>query len=117
MFLFRGGSEMRNASPAEQQAGMMKWKVWMDGIAAQGESVGGEPLHYGDGKVLSGRAKKITDGPFAEAKEIVGRIPDRGGGQPERSGGAGQGLPDLRERRQLGGAHNHADVRSLDAHE
>jgi len=72
MFLFRGGSEMRNASPAEQQAGMMKWKVWMDGIAAQGESVGGEPLHYGDGKVLSGRAKKITDGPFAEAKEIVG---------------------------------------------
>lgn len=72
MFLFRGGSDMQNASPADQQAGMMKWKVWMDGIAAQGKLVGGEPLHYGEGKVLSGRAKKMTDGPFAEAKEIVG---------------------------------------------
>lgn len=72
MFLFRGGSDMQNASPADQQAGMMKWKVWMDDIASKGKLVGGEPLHYGEGKVLSGRAKKITDGPFAEAKEIVG---------------------------------------------
>jgi hypothetical protein len=72
MFLFRGGSDMQQASPTDQQANMMKWKNWMDGIAAQGKLIGGEPLTYGAGKVLAGRAKKITDGPFAEGKEIVG---------------------------------------------
>lgn len=72
MFLFRGGSDMQQASPADQQANMMKWKVWMDEIAAKGKLIGGEPLSYGAGKVLSGKAKKVTDGPFAEGKEIVG---------------------------------------------
>ena len=71
MFLFRGGLNMELTAPADQQANMMKWKVWMDGIAAKGNLIGGEPLN-GVGKVLSGRAKKITDGPFAEGKEIVG---------------------------------------------
>ncbi|MBK6776675.1 MAG: hypothetical protein IPG74_12855 [Flavobacteriales bacterium] len=72
MFLFRGGSDMQQASPADQQANMMKWKVWMDDIAAKGKLHGGEPLSYGAGKVLSGRTMKMTDGPFAEGKEIVG---------------------------------------------
>ncbi len=72
MFLFRGGSDMQQASPAETQANMMKWKIWMDEIAAKGKLIGGEPLTYDSGKVLSGRAKKVTDGPFAEGKEIVG---------------------------------------------
>ena len=49
----------------------MKWKVWMDTLAAQGKMLSGEPLQ-GGGKVLAGRSKKITDGPFAEGKEIVG---------------------------------------------
>jgi hypothetical protein len=72
MFLFRGGSDMRFATPAEQQANMAQWKKWMDGIAAQGKLLGGEPLSYEAGKVIAGRAKKVTDGPFAEGKEVVG---------------------------------------------
>ena len=70
MFLFRGG-RMGELSPEQQQASMMKWKTWMDELAAKGKLQGGEPLD-GTGKVLTGRAKKITDGPFAEGKEIVG---------------------------------------------
>ncbi len=71
MFLFRGGMEMQNASPEALQANMMKWKTWMDTLAAQGKMLAGEPLE-GGGKVLTGKARKLTDGPFAESKEVVG---------------------------------------------
>lgn len=71
IFLFRGGMEQQTASPEQMQASMMKWKAWMDGLTAQGTMLGGEPLDK-PGKVLSGRGKKLTDGPFVEGKEIVG---------------------------------------------
>ncbi|MBK8338878.1 MAG: hypothetical protein IPK99_02175 [Flavobacteriales bacterium] len=72
LFLFRG-QEARSPGthPEEAQAHMMKWKIWMDTLAAKGIMLGGEPLDM-PGKVLSGKAKKITDGPFVEGKEIVG---------------------------------------------
>lgn len=75
MFLFRGGNARFSidpeADPQGWQAHMMKWKVWMDGLAAKGRLVGGEPLDQ-PGKVITGRGKKVTDGPFVEGKEIVG---------------------------------------------
>ena len=71
LFLFRGGMNMSAASPEEIQSIMMQWKVWMDELTQQGKMKAGEPLE-GRGKLLSGHAKKITDGPFAEGKEIVG---------------------------------------------
>ena len=74
MFLFRGGDASRidaQANPQEWQAHMMKWKAWMEDLAKQGKMLAGEPLDK-TGKVLTGRAKKITDGPFMEGKEIVG---------------------------------------------
>jgi hypothetical protein len=71
MFLFRGGMNMQGASPEELQANMMKWKSWMEDLAKQGKMLAGEPLDA-PGKVLMGRNKKLTDGPFAESKEVVG---------------------------------------------
>ena len=71
MFLFRGGVDMSKMSPSEQQAHMMKWKTWMDELAAKGKLLGGDPLN-GEGKVLTGRSRKVTDGPFVEGKEVVG---------------------------------------------
>ncbi|MFZ1689386.1 MAG: YciI family protein [Flavobacteriales bacterium] len=71
IFLFRGGMDPQKASPEQMQANMLKWKVWMDTLTAQGTMLGGEPLDK-PGKVLAGRGKKITDGPFAEGKEIIG---------------------------------------------
>ena len=71
MFLFRGGMDMKTASPEQMQANMMKWKNWMDLLTANGRMLAGEPLD-GGGRVLTGRARKITDGPFAESKEVVG---------------------------------------------
>jgi hypothetical protein len=68
MFLFRGGSSP--ASPEEMQAQMQKWMTWIQRLREEGKYVAGDPLQ-GGGKVLTSR-KIITDGPFAEGKEIVG---------------------------------------------
>lgn len=57
--------------PQRMQAHMMKWKTWMDGLAAKGKYLGGDPLEDG-GRTLHGKAMKTTDGPFAEGKEVVG---------------------------------------------
>jgi hypothetical protein len=43
----------------------------MKELSAKGHLKGGEPL--GDsGRVLRGRNKSVTDGPYAEAKDVVG---------------------------------------------
>lgn len=71
LFLFRGGMNMQAASPDQIQANMAKWKGWMDELAKAGKMLGGEPLDA-EGTMLSGRSKRMTDGPFAESKELVG---------------------------------------------
>ena len=52
------------------QAQMQKWMDWIQRLRTQGKYIAGDPLQ-GGGKVLKSR-KIITDGPFAEGKEIVG---------------------------------------------
>ena len=68
MFLFRGG--VTPTSPEEMQAQMRKWMGWIQRLRDEGKYIAGDPLQ-GAGKVLSSR-KVITDGPFAEGKEVVG---------------------------------------------
>ena len=72
MFVFRGGNATdENRSPEQMQQDMMKWKAWIDRIAANGKYIAGQPL-VPQGKVIAGKQKKVTDGPFAEGKEVVG---------------------------------------------
>ena len=72
LFLFRGGMQHEPGhSPAELQAGMHKWMSWIGGISKSGHLKGGQPLENG-GKVIAGKKRVVTDGPFAEAKDIVG---------------------------------------------
>ena len=68
MFVFRGGETP--TSPEAMQAQMQKWMTWIQRLRDQGKYVAGDPLQ-GGGKVLTSR-KTITDGPFAEGKEVVG---------------------------------------------
>ena len=73
LLLFRGGDAQRIAeqqSPEQWQAHMMKWKSWMEKLGGQGRFVGGQPLERSG--VIKGKKKVVTDGPFAESKEIVG---------------------------------------------
>jgi hypothetical protein len=71
LYLFRGGKASWMSSPQEMQEHMKKWGAWMAELSGKGAFKGGEPLAEG-GKVVSGRAKKVTDGPYAESKDIVG---------------------------------------------
>ena len=54
--------------PQEQ---MQKWMKWMESLGQKGVLVGGEPLQS-TGKHVSGSKKVVTDGPFVEAKELIG---------------------------------------------
>jgi len=60
-----------NPSPEEIQAEVKEWQDWMGGIGAQGKLKNpGEALGF-QGKTMHSDGT-ITDGPYAEAKEIVG---------------------------------------------
>jgi hypothetical protein len=69
LYVFRGGAN--NLSPAEMQANMQKWVAWIKELGDKGHFKGGEPLENG-GKVVRGKGKVVTDGPYAEAKDLVG---------------------------------------------
>ncbi len=69
LFLFRGGTAP--TSPEEGQKRMQRWVTWIETLTKAGKFKSGFPLETG-GKVVSGPSKLVTDGPFPEAKEVVG---------------------------------------------
>ena len=69
IYLFRGG--MPESSPEQMQQQMQKWRVWIEELGKKGNYKAGDPLDRG-GKVVSGKQKVVTDGPYAEAKDVVG---------------------------------------------
>ena len=69
-FLFRGRDP--SASPEQMQKSMQKWVAWFKDLNANGcIKYPGHPLEL-TGKVVSGKAKSVHDGPYAEAKDVVG---------------------------------------------
>ena len=72
MMLFRHDpSEYTEPSAEEIQAEIKKWKDWIGAIAAQGKFVGTNQLDSEGSKVLK-PGNVVTDGPYAEVKEILG---------------------------------------------
>jgi len=71
MLIFQGGGPSQNASPEFMQAQMGKWMAWIEKLSKAGKYVSGEPLLPG-GKLIKGKSKTVTDGPYTEGKEIVG---------------------------------------------
>ncbi|MBL9215107.1 MAG: hypothetical protein JNG83_06490 [Opitutaceae bacterium] len=73
MLLFRNaGPETHAHLDAGQKARLaQQWNDWYDGLAAQGKVQHGRPLGL-EGRVVYGPAARVTDGPYAEAKEVVG---------------------------------------------
>lgn len=55
----------------EAQAALESMLHWVEALNQEGIFVAGQPLGP-DGAVVSGSTAEITDGPFAESKEIVG---------------------------------------------
>ena len=70
VFLYRGGE--RPESPELGQQVMQKWMAWFKTLSEKGHVVDrGQPLER-SGKIVAGAGKTVTDGPFAEAKDVVG---------------------------------------------
>ncbi|HEV2424547.1 MAG TPA: YciI family protein [Terriglobia bacterium] len=70
VYLYRGGEAGR--SPERMQQMMQKWMAWFKELADQGHIVDrGQPLERA-GKLVKGSKKTVTDGPFAEVKDIIG---------------------------------------------
>ncbi|MGH9665817.1 MAG: YciI family protein [Bryobacteraceae bacterium] len=69
-YLFRGGAAP--GSPEHTQQRMQKWVEWMKELGQKGQIKDpGHPLER-TGKLVSGKQKTVTDGPYAETKDIVG---------------------------------------------
>jgi len=69
-FLYRGSNP--SASPEQMQKTMQKWVAWFKDLTAKGHIKDpGHPLEPA-GKVIKGQQKSVHDGPYAEAKDLVG---------------------------------------------
>ena len=70
VFLYHGGETGRSPERAQQM--MQKWMVWFKELADNGHVKDrGQPLER-TGKLVNGKRKAVTDGPFAEANDVVG---------------------------------------------
>ena len=69
-YIFRG--RKTSGSPEEMQQHFEKWVAWFKDLNAKGHIKDpGHPLEA-SGKVVTGKQKVVNDGPYAEAKDIVG---------------------------------------------
>ncbi|MBV9719423.1 MAG: transcription initiation protein [Candidatus Eremiobacteraeota bacterium] len=70
LYLYRGGQ--RGWSAEDSQQIMQKWMTWFKELGASGNlKDGGQPLEA-EGKVVNGKSGSVTDGPYAESKDLVG---------------------------------------------
>jgi hypothetical protein len=71
MLIFRGGAVSRgDVSPSVLQAHVEKWYRWSDDLARHGRRNRGTPLEK-VGKAVRGPERIVTDGPYAESKDLV----------------------------------------------
>jgi len=69
-YLFRG--RQYSASPEELRQRLGKWAAWFRELGAAGRLKDpGHPLE-GSGSVVKGDRRVVTDGPYAETKDVVG---------------------------------------------
>jgi hypothetical protein len=69
-FLFRGREYF--ASPSEGQKHIEQWVAWFTDLGDQGRLKDpGHPLEKG-GQVVLGKDRLVKDGPYAEAKDVIG---------------------------------------------
>jgi hypothetical protein len=75
VYLYRMSETDRNqamGTPEQAQRSMQRWMSWMRELETNGHLKDrGQPLER-TGKVVRGQRKTVTDGPFTEAKDLVG---------------------------------------------
>ena len=75
VYLYRSTNEASRAamgSPEQLQKSMQAWMAWMKRLADQGHIKDqGHPLER-TGKLVKGTQRTVTDGPYAESKDVIG---------------------------------------------
>jgi len=72
MYLFRSNpSALRSMSPEQMQQIVNSWMEWRNSLEKTGHAPqAGERLDQ-SGKVVRGKPKAVTDGPFIEVKDFI----------------------------------------------
>lgn len=72
MYLFRSNATAQwSPSPEQMEQAIKKWMGWKDTLEKNGHIKQlGERLD-GTGKVVRGKAKAVTDGPYVEVKDSI----------------------------------------------
>lgn len=71
LIIFRGTDWYKGLSPEQMQQVADNWMAWFNRLKDEGRCAGGNPLER-EGKIVSGKNKVVSDGPFAESKETIG---------------------------------------------
>ena len=74
LLLHQVPDQQRPKSPDEFAAMLKTYMAWTDRIRAEGRHKGGHKLTFDARKILqsTGGRVSVTDGPYAESKELVG---------------------------------------------
>ncbi len=71
LFVYRRGSDAPQITPEEMQQRLQKWRAWIGRGIEEGWIVDTGDALTAEGRVVNAK-RVVTDGPFVEAKEVVG---------------------------------------------
>ena len=71
LLIFRSTDWYKGLSPEQMQQIADTWMAWFNRLKDEGRCVGGNPLER-EGRIVSGKNRIVSDGPFAESKETIG---------------------------------------------
>jgi hypothetical protein len=72
IFVFRGGAYAeKGLSASTMQDHLKLWGAWIGELAKQGHQPAGHPVKHDEGRTIRGKSKVVTDGPYAELKDLV----------------------------------------------
>ena len=71
MLIFRGTDWYKALSPQQMQQVTDQWMAWFNRLKEEGKCIAGNPLER-EGRIVSGKSRVVSDGPFAESKEAIG---------------------------------------------
>jgi hypothetical protein len=76
LLLHDSGTMPPDMSPAEIQAVIERYVAWRERVQAGGRNIEGHKLTDGQGRVIRSQAgaMTVTDGPYAEAREVIGGL-------------------------------------------
>jgi hypothetical protein len=76
LLLHDAGTFPPDMSPQDMQAVIRRYVDWRKRVEAGGRKVTGHKLRDGEGRVVrgAGNTTKVTDGPYAEAREVIGGL-------------------------------------------